>query len=259
MKAYLEQYIKPLLEQYPEIGTILNNYSVGCSDCNVGTCKLIDILEIHNLDATTSKSLISEMGSVIYGDAPFEIPTIEEKKTVNKESYSPAIRKMMNEHVYIKKVIAAIPYLIEELKIDFSKTVSDIEMAIDFIKNYADGYHHAKEEDILFGFFDPELDILKVMYTDHDTGRSFVKNTLAGITAKNSHTIEENLSGYAALLTEHIKKEDEILFPWMDRTLTDKQIGELYSQCVVVDSTFGSKPFEYEDFANQLEKRFASN
>ncbi|MGL1935357.1 MAG: hemerythrin domain-containing protein [Fibrobacterales bacterium] len=259
MKTYLEQYIKPLIEEYPEIGTILNNYSVGCTDCNVGTCKLIDILEIHNLDSATSTALINEMGKIIYGDTPFEIPVIEEKKAVNKESYSPAIRKMMNEHVYIKKVIAAIPHLVEELKVNFSETVPDIEKAIDFIRNYADGYHHAKEEDILFGFFDPELDILKVMYTDHDTGRNFVKNTITAIAEKNTQGIEEHLSGYAALLTEHIKKEDEILFPWMDRTLTDKQIGELYSQCVAVDATFGSKPLEYEDFASQMEKRFSHN
>jgi len=35
--------------------------------------------------------------------------------------------------------------------------------------SYADRFHHAKEEDILFKFFDENLDMVKVMCEDHKT------------------------------------------------------------------------------------------
>ncbi len=255
MQKYLDQYIKPLIDSYPEIGTVLNAHNIGCTDCSVGTCKLIDIIEIHNLDSEKTLEVINDLGKIIYGEAPYTVPTIEKKQVSDKTSYSPAIRKLMNEHVYIKKVIAAVPVLLETIDGSFDTLKPVLEQCIDFIKNYADGYHHAKEEDILFGFFDKDLDILAVMYEDHDTGRNFVKNTLKGIEEKNTAAIKENMLGYCELLTQHIKKEDEILFPWMDRSLNDRQIGELYSLCSAVDTKFGDKPLEYEAFALSLEEQ----
>ena len=256
MQHYLQSYIKPVIEEFPEIGTVLQKYGIGCTDCNVGTCKLVDIIEIHNLSGETSEELIRAMGEVIYKGAPFEVPKIERKQVADRGSLSPAVRKMVNEHTYIKMVIASIPGVISLLESDLDAGIPVVEKVVDFIKNYADGYHHAKEEDVLFGYFDAELDILKVMYEDHDTGRGYVKNIVAGVAEKNLIQIAENLSAYGALLTEHIQKEDDILFPWMDRTLSDKQIGELYARCITVDSSFGEKPKAYEQFAQEAAAQF---
>jgi len=35
---------------------------------------------------------------------------------------------------------------------------------VDFIRSYADKYHHAREEEILFKYFDEDMAILKVMH-----------------------------------------------------------------------------------------------
>ncbi|MFQ5444961.1 MAG: hypothetical protein ACE5EK_10135, partial [Nitrospinales bacterium] len=58
------------------------------------------------------------------------------------------------------------------------------------------------------------------------------------------------------LLAEHIRKEDEILYPWMDNTLSTNQVGKLYSQFENADKNIGFSPDKYGHFVNKLEKKF---
>ncbi len=39
-----------------------------------------------------------------------------------------------------------------------------------------------------------------------------------------------NLTSYRELLTEHITREDEILYPYIDRGLTTSQVGKVFRQ-----------------------------
>ena len=65
--------------------------------------------------------------------------------------------------------------------------------------------------------------------------------------------IAKNLADYGALLTEHIRKEDEILYPWMDRSLSDSQIGKLYASFRDVDARFGECPAQDRATITRLE------
>jgi hemerythrin-like domain-containing protein len=132
-----------------------------------------------------------------------------------------------------------------------------IRDAVDFVRSYADKFHHAKEEEILFKCFDEKLDILQVMLGDHETGRAHVRAVLEAVEKRDRAHASEHLNGYRELLTEHIKKEDEILYPWMDRELSDRQIGQLFSQFNETDETFGDAPKKYENFISKLEEQFA--
>ena len=49
MEKYLNQGIKPLIEQFPVLGDILNKYDIGCTDCTGGSCLLKDVVAIHNV------------------------------------------------------------------------------------------------------------------------------------------------------------------------------------------------------------------
>ena len=53
---------------------------------------------------------------------------------------------------------------------------------------------------------------------------------LQAIQDKDRKALAEQLKAYSEILLEHIKKEDEILFPWIDRNLSTKQVGQLYSK-----------------------------
>ena len=102
--------------------------------------------------------------------------------------------------------------------------------AVDFIRNYADRFHHAKEEDVLFREFlangMPEQNSpVAAMLMAHDQGRAFVRGMEEGATralagdARQIEVIAENARGYATLLRDHIDKEDTILYPLAEKTL----------------------------------------
>lgn len=103
---------------------------------------------------------------------------------------------------------------------------------VDFIRHYADRFHHAKEEDVLFEALVangmPRANSpVAAMLLEHDRGRAFVRAVettaqaaLAGDAGQNA-AIAENALGYAALLREHISKEDGILYPLAERVLPE--------------------------------------
>jgi hemerythrin-like domain-containing protein len=258
MEEYLDKGIKEVIDQFPDLERILDEYSIGCGPCSVGTCLLKDIVEIHNLDKDQERQMMAKIAKVIHPDEEIELPVIESKpkREAREIKYSPPMKKLVDEHVLIKKWVALIPAVIENLDLESEEGRALILDGVDFIRSYADRYHHGKEEEILFKCFDPELDILKVMDEDHKTGRSHVKAMLEGLDRKDKSAVAKHLKAYRELLMDHIRKEDEILFPWMDRNLSMRQVGELFSKFDEADKQIGYSPEKYEAFINKLEEKF---
>ncbi len=258
MKEYLNKGIKEVVKQFPRIADILDEYQIGCGPCSVGTCLLKDIVNIHNLSPEDEQSLMAKIAEVIYPGPPVKIPEPARRQGSGSREikYSPPMKKLVDEHVLIKKLVALIPKLIEYLDLESDQGRQLILDSIDFIRSYADKYHHAKEEDILFKYFDPNLDILKVMYEDHETGRAHVRAIVAGVEKRDKSVVIEHLNGYQELLSGHIKKEDEILYPWLDRELSTSQVGEMFSKFNEIDKQFGCTAKRYEEVIKKLEERF---
>ncbi len=256
MEKYLNTSIKEIINQFPEVADSLNEYNIGCTPCSVGSCLLKDIVEIHNLPADEEQELMARIAKVIYPDREVIIPEIKRKsETRPKEiSYSPPMQKLVNEHVLIKRLVALIPEVIYNLDVASEEGRQVIIDSVDFIRSYADKYHHAKEEEILFKCFDENLDILKTMREDHEEARAHVKAMLEALDKKDKEAVSEHLNAYQELLTEHIKKEDEILYLWMDRSFSITQIGELFSKFNTRDEEFGDVPERCEEFINKLEE-----
>ncbi len=102
--------------------------------------------------------------------------------------------------------------------------------AVDFIRSYADRFHHAKEEDVLFvelvnNGMPAERSPVEAMLMAHDQGRGFVAGMEAAAQAVVAGDAEqvagiyENARAYAALLRDHIDKEDDILYPLAEKVL----------------------------------------
>jgi hemerythrin-like domain-containing protein len=103
---------------------------------------------------------------------------------------------------------------------------------VDFIRNYADRFHHAKEEDVLFDALvkngmPRENSPVAAMLMEHDQGRAYVgametaaREALAGKMEQEA-VISENALAYAELLRGHIGKEDDILYPLAERVIPD--------------------------------------
>ena len=257
MEEYLNKGIKEVINEFPEVEKILDEYGIGCAPCSVGTCLLKDIVEIHSLPADEEQQMMARIAKTIYRDKAIKVPQMKRKTEAKpkKIKYSQPIKKLVDEHVLIKKWVALIPEVVKYLDLDSEEGRQLILDGVDFIRSYADKYHHAKEEEILFKYFDENLDILKVMHEDHEYARGHRKAILEAFDRNDKDAIAEHLCAYGELLTEHIKKEDEILYPWMDRNFSITQIGELFSKFSVADKEIGYSPEKYEAFIDRLEEK----
>ena len=242
MESYLNTPIKEVITKFPRVGQILEEYEVGCVPCSLGSCLLKDIIEIHHLSEEEEQEVMARIAKEIYPGRDIKMPRIERKAEVRskEKKYSPPMKKLVDEHVLIKRWIALIPQVLEHLDVESPDDMRVIQQGIDFIRSYADQFHHAKEEDILFKYFDENLDILQTMREDHTKARGHVRTLVEAVEKREKKEIIEHLNAYGDLLTEHIKKEDDTLYPWMDRGLTMKQVGELFSRFNEVDQTSGS-------------------
>lgn len=260
VKVYMNKGIKEVINEFPEVGTLLEELGIGCVTCSVGTCLLKDVIKVHGFPADQERIAMSKIGKIINPDEVIDIQdaqTVIEKKAPQVIKYSPPIKRLVEEHDMIKRLLAFIPPVIADIQKEGGIDIKVIEDCVYYIRNYADRFHHAKEEDILFKYTDESQDIIQVMYEDHKTGRNFVKSVEAGLKACAGDDVIKGLNGYRELLTQHIKKEDEILYPWIDRTLTTKLVGELLSSFSEADRSFGLDITEkFEIFLNGLDTKY---
>jgi len=255
VEQYLNTPIKKVIEQFPAVENILNEYQIGCALCQVGTCLLKDIVGIHNLSEEEEHALLARIANVIYPDRAVSIPKVADRRKPSHVNYSPPMQKLVREHTLIKRMVSLIPKQIERLDLASPAGRERVLLMIDFIRTYADKYHHAKEEDILFKYFDETLDMLQVMYHDHTTARNHVKAILEGIDHRDAADVATHLTGYHDLLPEHIRKEDDVLYVWMDRNLSTTQVGELFSKFTQVDHASPGVQEKYETIVLRLEQQ----
>ena len=166
---------------------------------------------------------------------------------------------LSEEHQYILKVISAVE---KECAIAEDQTIIHEAFwlsIIDFVQNYADRFHHAKEEDILFKEMcrdDVPLPCNPVqqMLYEHEQGRKFVRQLIAALENKNLADMLDNARNYAMLLRSHIHKEDNILYPMADQALSqDVQDKMLAAFKQVEAEKFPADLKEkYQNFANNL-------
>ena len=139
---------------------------------------------------------------------------------------------LVTEHLLIKRMLALIERFAPlTAKGEFRDWQFYLD-GVDFIRQYADRFHHAKEEDVLFealvaNGMPRQNSPVAAMLMEHDQGRIYVRAMEAAALkaaageANQEQFIAENALAYAALLREHISREDEILYPLAERVLPE--------------------------------------
>jgi len=136
----------------------------------------------------------------------------------------------MDEHRVIERVLSAL-----ERKLECDPRVDSgfVGQALDFLRNFADGCHHHKEEDELF----PVLETAGVdgpiacMLHEHDQGRRLVSRIAEHLEAAGEGVpqaeavVRAAATDYIRLLRFHIEKEDTILFRLADQILGEQAQG----------------------------------
>ncbi len=141
-----------------------------------------------------------------------------------------ATQILVEEHRLIKKVLDWGEAELARIAAGARPDAGRLIQAVDFIRNFADRVHHAKEEGLLFarlnqrGMPSRGGPIAAMLY-EHDLGRAYVRglaDALEGAGRGESGALEslrENLGGYIGLLRAHIDKEDRVLYPMAERLL----------------------------------------
>jgi hemerythrin-like domain-containing protein len=142
---------------------------------------------------------------------------------------------LMSEHRVIERVIATLETAADRLQAGQEVRPGFFMDATDFIKGFADGCHHRKEEGVLFKALQANgmpagQGPIAVMLSEHEQGRKFTRGMRAAAEQLQAGdpaaraALVANARGYAALLKQHIQKEDQVLFPMAGRIIpVDKQ------------------------------------
>ena len=202
---------------------------------------------------------MARIQAVLVPGSPVPLPVARrtEQPAKPQAKHSPPIRTLMEEHGLIKRWLDLIPEVVDRLDLDTAPGRQVVADGIDLICSYADAFHHTKEEDILFSVVDDSAEIFQVIYKEHRLARDLVTAMRAAIDADDRDALAAHLTAYRELLDEHIRKEDDILFPWIDSKLTDTQVGELAARFAEADKQSGVMPQRYQVFIRRLETTFA--
>ena len=170
-----------------------------------------------------------------------------------------ATKDLENDHKYILRLLD----VMEKMVLTISTELSHMEMVVRLIKNYADGFHHVKEESLFFPLlikkgFSKEQGPIAVMLHEHAEGRNFVKGMTENIKAYKSGDasaltrLYENMQGYIDLLRAHIGKENKVLFRLADKMLTREEQEALLRAFATMERT-GYTEGQLERFVTDIE------
>ena len=142
--------------------------------------------------------------------------------------------QLADEHEYVKLVVVAIADEAASIERTGRVHVERVTQMIDFTRNFTDGDHHAKEEDLLFPLLEERSaaagGTISVLLSEHVAARDCIRAVAEALpdaagtdrerSTKAAAVIAENLKLYAFLLPLHIGKEDSVLFPLTEELLS---------------------------------------
>ncbi len=145
---------------------------------------------------------------------------------------------LMEEHRVIERVLNALEKAASRLNRDEDVYLRFFTGTTVFIKCFADGCHHKKEEVVLFpalieNGLSKETGPIAMMLAEHEEARRLaqmlrlsVERVQAGEVRKRD-AIVENATSYIKLLHQHIAKEDKVLFPMADKIIPTNQQAQI--------------------------------
>ena len=177
---------------------------------------------------------------------------------------NPAIAALTHEHKIIMKVVNALGVMSNELAHGGSVAVEKLREIVRFMREFADKCHHAKEEDILFPEMAkhgvPETGCpLGALRLEHVHGRELVtqlsKRTEAYARGEPgaANALMAVIGDIGNLYASHIWKEDNMVFPMVDRLFPPADIERLAERFEQAEKELGQDHETLERFARSLE------
>ena len=178
---------------------------------------------------------------------------------------NPAIAMLTHEHEVIMKVVNALGTMANELAHGKAVDATGLREAVRFMREFADKCHHAKEENILFPEMAkhgvPEAGCpLAALLREHSQGRQLVTALAEGTEAyarqepQAADALMTVISNIGHLYSSHIWKEDNMVFPMVDRLFSAADISRLAERFEQAEAELGEEHEIFERFAESLER-----
>jgi hemerythrin-like domain-containing protein len=176
---------------------------------------------------------------------------------------------LKHEHRVIEKVLRALEGICWRLENDEPVPAEALSQVLDFINNYANRAHHAKEERYLFPLLQhcgiqDEAGPLGFLRAEHATERTLLQELEQAAAEWNgqgtaTHFVTTALQ-FTRHLAAHIQQEDAILFSLTEELLDDPDKDNLLHSLIHPDGPDGadghiseSAAQHYEQLAEQLD------
>ena len=174
---------------------------------------------------------------------------------------------LKEEHRRIELMLSILGRICQKLQADEQVDPTHLEQSIDFFKGFADKCHHMKEENLLFPAmekkgFPREGGPIAVMLDEHTIGRKYIAAMTEALSAMKKGNTGASLDfvkaarRYISLLSEHIEKEDNVLFHMAEMYLTDEAQSALVIEFERVErEEIGTgKREEYHELSKTLKR-----
>ncbi len=177
---------------------------------------------------------------------------------------------LVEEHVVIKRVLKVVKNIAYGILKGEEICYDDFAKIITFIREFADNHHHGKEEKILFVKMEEEIGelvypiIRNGMLVEHDLGRLYISNLeIALEKVKAGDDFEKinviaNAVGYTNLLERHIGKEDEVVYTFAEKKLSEATWAKMNEDIKLFEenATNNGIQAKYMAIVEELEKKY---
>jgi hemerythrin-like domain-containing protein len=176
--------------------------------------------------------------------------------------------ELRKEHQGIELMLRVLRAVSDKLGRAEPIPAEDLDGIIEFLSVFVDKCHHGKEEQFLFPALEAEGvqgegGLIGVMSAEHEVGRRLVANVEKAAeqysgTGESAAGLRSAIREYVILLTEHIKKENDVLFALADIKLDpgrDEAIFESFEQ-LERDRIGPGKHEEFHALLNRLEQKY---
>jgi hemerythrin-like domain-containing protein len=152
-----------------------------------------------------------------------------------------ATKVLRHEHEAVLLVLDIFTQATDRLRRGEEVSFEMMDGLVEFLAIFVDKCHHSKEEELLFPMLreagiPQENGPIGCMLSEHEIGRSYIRKLKEGLAQFKAgdkagiSTLAEYGERYAELMTEHIAKENNVLFVMADRVLGSGTQEELAEQ-----------------------------
>src|SRR5262245_5473246 len=153
---------------------------------------------------------------------------------------------LTQEHEQIRRALNVIRLATDQIRQGYSVDVHNVNAILLFLHSYGDRCHQAKEESILFPALNRALydhrsksaADLEGLIAEHREECNLIEKTQIALFTEDSNFVE-HADKLIELVSEHITKEETVLFPSIEQILTESQTATLGVRMLEANANFG--------------------